>query len=105
VGEVAASPMRGAATSGELVVSVVAGVEHELAKLPVDLRESGLAAVALAMAERIDAGKGSPSECGKVVIEALTKLRELAPPEEKKGELHGLRAGRSLRLASGGAGG
>jgi hypothetical protein len=85
-------------------MSVVDGVGHDLANLPADLRESGFAAVALAMAERIDEGKGSPSECGKVVIEALTKLRELGPPEEKKGELHDLRSGRSLRLAAGGSG-
>lgn len=85
-------------------MSVVGGVEHELAKLPTDLRESGLAAVALAMAERIDGGKGSPSECGKVVIEALTKLRELAPPEEKKGTLHDIKSRRALRLAPGGSG-
>jgi hypothetical protein len=105
VGEGVASSSCRAPVGGGVAVSVVDGVENELGKLPVDLRESGLAAVARAMAERIDEGKGSPSECGKVVIEALTKLRELAPPEEKKGELHDLRAGRSLRLASGGAGG
>lgn len=82
-------------------MSVVAGVERDLEQLPVDLRESGLAAVALAMAERIDAGRGSPSECGKVVIEALARLRDLAPPEEKKGELHDIKSGRALRLAAG----
>jgi hypothetical protein len=86
-------------------VSVVAGVERELERLPGELRDSGLAAVALAMAGKIDEGKGSPSECGKVVIEALTKLRELAPPEEKKGELHDIRSRRRLRLAAGGPGG
>lgn len=85
-------------------MTVVEGVEWELSQLPDELRQSGFAAVALAMAERIDGGKGSPSECGKVVLDALSKLRELAPPEEKKGELHGIRSGRSLRLAAGGAG-
>lgn len=82
-------------------MSVAEGVDRDLARLPADLRESGLAAVAKAMATRIDEGKGSPSECGKVVIEALSKLRELAPPEEKKGQLHDIKSGRSLRLASG----
>jgi hypothetical protein len=86
-------------------MTVVEGVDRDLANLPEDLRESGLAAVARAMAERIDGGKGSPSECGKVLIEALTKLRELAPPEEKKGELHAIRSDRSLRLAAGSPGG
>ena len=85
-------------------MSVVEGVERELERLPRDLRESGLAAVARAMAERIDEGRGSPSECGKVIIEALTKLRELAPPEEKKGQLHDIKSGRALRLAKGSSG-
>jgi hypothetical protein len=80
-------------------MSVLQGVESDLADMPDNVKNSGLAAVAVAMAERIDEGKGSPSECGKVLIEALTKLRELAPPEEKKGELHGIRATRNLRLA------
>lgn len=82
-------------------MSVVAGVERDLEALPKDLRESGLAAVALAMARRIDGGQGSPSECGKVVIDALTRLRELAPPEEKKGQLHDIKSARTRRLASG----
>lgn len=86
-------------------MSVLDGVEMDLAGYPDDLRESGLAALAVAMAERIDGGRGSPSECGKVLIDALAKLRELAPVEEKKGELHDIKSGRSLRLASGGTGG
>lgn len=86
---------------GGVALSVVAAVEADIARLPEELRDSGLAAVAVAMAERIDGGKGSPSECGKVVIEALSKLRDLAPPEEKKGELHGIKSGRALRLAKG----
>lgn len=64
-------------------MSVLAGIEQELQKLPEELRDSGLAAIARAMAERIDSGRGSPSECGKVAIDALTRLRELAPEEVK----------------------
>lgn len=82
-------------------MSVLAGVEADLSRLPEDLRESGLAAIARAMAGRIDDGRGSPSECGKVLIEALTKLRDLKPPEEKKGQLHDIKSGRALRLAPG----
>lgn len=79
-------------------MSVKAGVERELARLPEDLRDSGIAAVALAMAARIDEGRGSPSECGKVVLDALSKLREFAPTEEKKGLVHDIRSARRGRL-------
>lgn len=84
-------------------MSVVAGVRRELERLPEDLRESGIAAVALAMAERIDSGKGSPSECGKVVVDALTRLREMAPPEQQKTRVDELRERRAKRLEGGSA--
>jgi hypothetical protein len=61
--------------------NVLAGVEHDLKRMPVEFRQSGAAELARAMAERIDEGKGSPSECGKVALEALAKLREMAPEE------------------------
>lgn len=80
-------------------MSVIEGVEHDLAALPEGLRKSGFAALALAMAERIDGGKGSPSECGKVLSEQLSKLRELAPPEAKKGAVDDLNERRARRLA------
>jgi hypothetical protein len=82
-----------------LAVSVVAAVEGDLARLPEDLAGSGLAAVALAMAERIDAGRGSPSECGKVLVDALLKLRDLAPPKQERTKLDELSAKRATRLA------
>lgn len=84
-------------------MSVIDGVEHDLAALPEDLRESGTAAVAIALAERMDARKGSPSECGKVVIEALKTLRELAPPKQEVTRLDDLTARRRARLAGGAA--
>lgn len=71
-------------------MSVQAKVAAEIARLPVDLQESGLAAVALAMAERMDEGRGSPSECGKVLIDALMKLRDLSPPKQERGQLDDL---------------
>jgi hypothetical protein len=80
-------------------VSVVEGVERELQLLPEDLRSSGTAAVALAMAARIDGGKGSPSECGKVLLDALAKLRDLAPPKREPTRLDDLTARRHARLA------
>lgn len=84
-------------------MSVVAGVSREISKLPVDLQESGLAAIALAMAERIDGGRGSPSECGKVVIEALSQLRALAPPKRERDGIDEIGVKRAARRA--GAGG
>lgn len=58
-------------------------VERELARLPDDLATGAVAGTALVMAERIDAFKGSPSECGKVLLEALAQLRALAPVIEE----------------------
>jgi hypothetical protein len=79
-------------------MSVLEGVEADLAQLPEHLRESGLAAVAKAMAQRIDTGKGSPSECGKVVIEALSKLRDLSPPKREEDGVDELSNRRADRL-------
>jgi hypothetical protein len=60
---------------------VIGGVEHDLELMPERVQRSGTAALARAMAERIDSGKGSPSECGKVALDALARLREMAPEE------------------------
>lgn len=88
-----------------LVVSVVEAVERDLAKLPPDIAESALGATALALARELDSGSSATSKsmCAKALLDTFDKLRELAPPEEKKGTLHDIRAKRSLRLASGGA--
>jgi hypothetical protein len=80
-------------------VSVLVGVEHDLTRLPDDLRASGLAALARAMAERIDEGRGSPSECGKVLESVLVRLRELAPPKQEKDDIDELGAKRAARRA------
>lgn len=82
-------------------MSVLEGVEQDLARLPIDLQQSGLAAIARAMATRIDEGRGSPSECGKVAIDALVKLQDRAPAPEKKGALHDIKSERGLRLVEG----
>jgi hypothetical protein len=79
-------------------MSVLEGVEADLANLPEHLRDSGLAEVARAMAQRIDGGKGSPSECGKVVIEALGKLRDLSPPKREEDGVDELTKARVKRL-------
>ena len=79
-------------------MSVVEAVEHDLALMPDELRDSALAATALAMARRLDGGGGSPSECGKVLIQAMGELRELAPPKVERTAVDDLVARRRARL-------
>jgi len=83
----------------------VAAVERDLAHMPPEVAESAEAATALAMASRLDSGDGSPSECGKTLLQAMGKLREMCPPDDKKGQLHAIRSGRADRLAEGSAAG
>ena len=84
-------------------MSVLEGVERDLARVPVGLRESGLAAVARAMAEAIDGGQGSRSECCKVLIDALVRLRELAPEEVPEDGVDELANARRKRRQGGSA--
>ena len=84
--------------------AVVAATRRDLALLPDDLAGSALAASALVMAEGLD---GPSSLTSKTMAqsrlqEAMDRLRELAPPEEKKGRVHDIKSGRALRLASSG---
>lgn len=51
--------------------------------MPRELAESTLAGAALVMCERLDENRGSPSECGKVLILALEQIRALAPAREE----------------------
>lgn len=81
-----------------MAVSVADSVRAEVARLPADLRECALASVAVAMAEHIDAGRGSPSECGKVLVDVLVRLREMAPPKKEATRLDELSARRAARL-------
>jgi hypothetical protein len=83
------------------VVSVRERVERDLAEMPEVLRESGIAGVALAMADRIDDGRGSPSECGKVVLDALTRLQALAPPKREADRLDEVTERRERRRGAG----
>lgn len=77
-------------------------VQRDIDKLPADLADGGVAGLALAMAAVLDGeARGSASECGKVLLQALAELRELAPPAEKKGQLHDLKSERAVRLAAG----
>jgi hypothetical protein len=72
-----------------------------------ELAESGTAATALQMAYELVNPYNSAtakSMCAGRLLDALAKLREMAPPEEKKGTLHAIRAERSDRLSEGRAG-
>lgn len=82
-------------------------VRRDLALLPKDLAGSGLAASAVSMAQAMDHPKCSftaRSMCRAGLADAMRELRELAPPVEKKGELHDIKSGRALRLAAGKSG-
>ena len=82
--------------------SVTAGVERELRALPVELRMSGLAATALALAGAMDGDRrGSVSECAKALRDILITLRELAPPVEEEDTLDELTAKRLKRIQGG----
>lgn len=67
---------------GRSVVSAVEAVERDLARLPSDLAGSAVAASMFAMARVLDGeAKGSVSECSKALLDAWSKLRDLAPEE------------------------
>jgi hypothetical protein len=92
--------------AGELVVSVFGAVERDLKRLPDHLAQSTLAATAKALAQELDSSANSAtskSMCAKALQDTMRELRELAPPEEKKGQLHDIKSGRALRLADGGS--
>lgn len=82
-------------------MTTTAAVRRDLARLPTDLAESGLAATALHLAGVMDAGRGSPSECAKALTDVLMKIRELAPPEQEGTKVDDLRARRAARTARG----
>jgi hypothetical protein len=84
------------------VVSVVESVTAELAALPDELGESGLASVALAMAERVDDPNTRPTAaavCARELREALTVLRAIAPPRSEDDDIERARKRRVERLA------
>ena len=83
---------------------MLAGVENDLARLPEELAESGLAEMARAMARKIDDGKGSPSECAKALMQALGELRQMSPPERKRDTLDEINEQRQRRRAAGRSG-
>jgi hypothetical protein len=87
-------------------MSVVDGVKRDLAELPKDLRESGLAEGALAIARVMDDFETSPAEmasCLRALHAALNRLRELAPPKEAKDGVDQIAERRAKRRARGAA--
>ncbi len=82
-------------------VSVEDAVERELKSFG-DLRESTLAASALALAREIDAAGNSAtskSMCARELRETLDRLRALAPPVEAQDDLDELSSRREQRLS------
>jgi hypothetical protein len=69
------------------------------------LAASGLAATALALSRELDdAGNSATSKsmCAKALMDALDRLRELAPPQKEESELERKRRERSERRRSSG---
>jgi len=85
-------------------VSVVDAVERDLStirRLSPDLADSGLAASALVLAAELDSpgnSATSKSMCARALIEALERLRELAPAGDEEDKLDELGARRAARI-------
>lgn len=92
-----------AEAASELVrVSVVEAVQRDLARLPDELAESGLAASALTLAAAMDDPSNSAtskSMCAARLHDALEQLRALAPEQEEADEVERARKRRADRLA------
>ena len=84
----------------EGLVTVVDAVQGELAKLPGALAESGVAALALALAETVDDPETRPTAkamCARELREVLNQLRTLAPPKAEKNKIDELTTRRAHR--------
>lgn len=88
-----------------IAVSVVEAVQGELAelrKLSPELADGAVAASAVVLAAELDKPRNSAtakSMCARALREAMDRLRELAPADEKKDDLDDLTARRNARLA------
>lgn len=72
----------------------------EIGRRDKDLAESGLAATARQLARELDNPKNSAtskSMCAKALMEALDRLRALAPPKEAKDRVDDLASRRAKR--------
>lgn len=82
--------------------SVEDAVLSDLARLPEDMRQGGVAAAALFCARSLDEGGLSPRDAAGFVGQmrlALAQLREMAPGEVKGDTTDEVRAMREKRLA------
>jgi hypothetical protein len=86
--------------------SVEEATKRDLEKLSPESAGSALGASALALAREMDSDSSATSKsmCAKAHLDLMNRLCELAPPAEKKGELHDIKSRRALRIASGGSG-
>lgn len=86
--------------------AVTAAVERDLERLRArspELADSALAASVVALARELDAPKNSAtskSMCARALIDALDRLRELAPPEREEDGLDELASRRTARRSA-----
>lgn len=84
-------------------MSVVEAVQAEIHGLPNGLGESGLAALALACAENVEAsrpGSASGAMWAMRLQESLRELRALAPPKRQESRIDELTKRRNDRLSA-----
>lgn len=88
---------------GSSVVSAEDAVRRDLERLPREMREGGVAMVALFCAQQLDAGAMSPRDAAGYAREirlALAQLRDMAPGDVKGDVTDEVRARRERRLAA-----
>ncbi len=86
---------------------VVDAVTRDLAALPENLRTSGLATVALALARELEHPHNSAtskSMCAGRIVDIMGVMRALAPPERKADSIDEIAARRDAQRRAGGAG-
>lgn len=91
-------PPRHATPTAKAVRAELADLETRVA----GIKDSASAALAIAMAKRIDhpdTSASSAASCGRVLADALERLRALAPPAAETKPIDELRARRAKRRA------
>lgn len=86
-------------------MSVVEAVERDLEKLGGDLKDSAMAASALALARELDDPSNSAtskSMCARSLMDTMDRLRQLAPPRREVDGITDLNSERERRRAAAG---
>lgn len=86
-------------------MSVVDGVERDLEKLGGDLKDSAMAASALALAREMDDPTNSAtskSMCARSLLDVMDRLGQLAPPRKDVDGITDLNSERKRRRAAAG---